>query len=139
MNISGKYTIASATDYRDGIVLVAFMGNLYPHDLTPAQITHIKWFYNMPNSRHEIRTEWPDEIAPRYPAARTNFKNGFLLLTNNSCTQLMKWYEQLSEMFGIPIFFMDTLFNYYEEEPNACLLDPKPATLQPSKQPYPYR
>lgn len=41
----------------------------------------------------------------------------FLLLTNNSCTQLMKWYEQLSEMFDIPIFFMDTLFNYYEEEP----------------------
>lgn len=44
-------------------------------------------------------------------------KPTFLLLTNNSCTQLMKWYENLSEMFHIPIFFMDTLFNYYEEEP----------------------
>jgi len=41
----------------------------------------------------------------------------FLLLTNNSCTQLMKWYENLSEMFKIPIFFVDALFNYYEEEP----------------------
>lgn len=41
----------------------------------------------------------------------------FLLLANNSCTQLMKWYESLSESLNIPIFFVDCLFNYYEEEP----------------------
>jgi benzoyl-CoA reductase/2-hydroxyglutaryl-CoA dehydratase subunit BcrC/BadD/HgdB len=41
----------------------------------------------------------------------------FLLLANNSCTQLMKWYECLSEALHIPIFFMDCLFNYYEEDP----------------------
>ena len=82
MNISGKFTIASATDYRDGIVLVAFMGNVYPHDLKQAQIEHIKWFYNMPGCRHEILAEWPQEIEPRYPAAKANFKNGFLLLTS---------------------------------------------------------
>lgn len=40
----------------------------------------------------------------------------FLLLANNSCTQLMKWYESLSELLKIPIFFIDCLFNYYEEE-----------------------
>lgn len=42
----------------------------------------------------------------------------FLCLANNSCTQLMKWYENLSRNLNIPIFFMDCLFNYYEEEPS---------------------
>lgn len=41
----------------------------------------------------------------------------FLCLANNSCTQLMKWYENLSRNLDIPIFFMDCLYNYYEEEP----------------------
>lgn len=42
----------------------------------------------------------------------------FLLIVNNSCTQLMKWYEALARMFDIPLFFIDCLFNYYEEEPS---------------------
>ena len=41
----------------------------------------------------------------------------FLLLANNSCTQLMKWYENLSRNLTIPIFFIDCLYNYYETEP----------------------
>ena len=41
----------------------------------------------------------------------------FLLIVNNSCTQLMKWYEAPARMFDIPLFFIDCLFNYYEEEP----------------------
>jgi len=41
----------------------------------------------------------------------------FLLLANNSCSQLMKWYENLSCNLNIPVFFVDCLFNYYEEEP----------------------
>ncbi len=41
----------------------------------------------------------------------------FLLLANNSCTQLMKWYENLARDLNIPIFFVDCLYNYYEEGP----------------------
>jgi len=41
----------------------------------------------------------------------------FLLLANNSCTQLMKWYEVLSRNLNIPIFFVDCLYNYSEEMP----------------------
>ena len=41
----------------------------------------------------------------------------FLTLANNSCTQLMKWYENLSRNLNIPIFFVDCLFNYREESP----------------------
>ncbi len=41
----------------------------------------------------------------------------FLLLANNSCTQLMKWYENLSRNLRIPIFFVDCLFNYTLEDP----------------------
>ncbi len=54
----------------------------------------------------------PDyEYEPKMP------RPDFLLLANNSCTQLMKWYENLSRNLNIPIFFVDCLFNYYEEEP----------------------
>lgn len=41
----------------------------------------------------------------------------FLCLANNSCTQLMKWYESLSRNLNIPIFFVDCLFNYQETDP----------------------
>ena len=41
----------------------------------------------------------------------------FLLLANNSCTQLMKWYECLSRDLNIPIFFVDCLYNTFEERP----------------------
>lgn len=81
MNIAGKFGIVSDTDYRQGIVLVGFTGNAYPHDLTQKQISYIKAFYNMENCAHEICGEWPQGIEPRYPAAKTNFKNGFILLT----------------------------------------------------------
>ena len=46
-------------------------------------------------------------------------KPDFLLLANNSCTQLMKWYENLSRNMNIPIFFVDCLFNYDDEKPAA--------------------
>ena len=81
MNIAGKFGIVSATDYRQGTVLVGFTGNLYPHDLNQKQIDYIKAFYNMERCAHEIRNEWPSEIEPRYHAAKTNFKNGYILLT----------------------------------------------------------
>lgn len=54
--------------------------------------------------------EW-DKSEPYMPVPT------FLCLANNSCTQLMKWYENLSRNLDIPIFFMDCLYNYYEEEP----------------------
>ena len=81
MTIAGKFGIVSATDYRDGIVLVGFLGNAYPHDLTQKQIDYIKGFYNMENYEHKICDEWPSEIEPLYPAAKSNFKNGYILLT----------------------------------------------------------
>ena len=54
--------------------------------------------------------EWPKE-EPYMPVPT------FVCLCNNSCTQLMKWYENLSRNLNIPIFFVDALYNYYEEEP----------------------
>ena len=86
MNIAGKFSIVSATDYRQGIVLVGFTGNVYPHDLTKKQINYIKAFYNMEHCAHEICGEWPHGIEPRYPAAKSNFKNGYILLTKEKKT-----------------------------------------------------
>ena len=80
MNIAGKFSIVSATDYRQGIVLVGFTGNANPRYLKKAQIEYIKFFCNMENATYEICNEWPAGIEPRYPAARNNFKNGYILL-----------------------------------------------------------
>lgn len=80
MNINGRFGRVSDTTYRDGVVLVGFLGSLYPHDLTPDNIKYLKGLYNMPNSTHEFFNEWPDGIEPAYPAAKKNFKNGFMLL-----------------------------------------------------------
>ena len=38
-------------------------------------------------------------------------KPDFLLLTNNICNQLTKWYENLARQLDIPIFFIDTCYN----------------------------
>ena len=56
------------------------------------------------------RLDWPKE-EPYMPIPT------FLCLANNSCTQLMKWYENLSRNINIQIFFMYCLYNYYEEDP----------------------
>jgi benzoyl-CoA reductase/2-hydroxyglutaryl-CoA dehydratase subunit BcrC/BadD/HgdB len=53
------------------------------------------------------------EVDPLMPSP------DFVLLANNSCTQLMKWYENLSRNLNIPIFFVDCLFNSTEEKPAA--------------------
>lgn len=37
-----------------------------------------------------------------------------LLLCNNSCGQVMKWFENLAEQMDIPIFFFDAVYNYDE-------------------------
>ena len=81
MTINGKFGLASATNYRDGVVLVGFLGNAYPQKLTAKQIDYIKGLYNMTGSKHEICTEWPAGVKPYYPAAMSNFKNGYILLT----------------------------------------------------------
>ena len=81
MNINGRFGIASKTDYRDGVVLVGFLGNVYPHDLRKEQIDYIKTFCCMSGCKHEFFNEWPEQIEPPYPAAIKNFKNGFMLLT----------------------------------------------------------
>ena len=78
--LSGRFSRVSATDYRDGVVLVGFCGNVWPHDLTGDQKIYLMDFYNMNPSRLTIFNEWPDGIEPAYPAAKTNFKNGFLLM-----------------------------------------------------------
>lgn len=81
MTINGRFGLASATDYRDGVVLVGFLGNVWPRDLTHRQIDYIKGMFNMTGCQHEIFNEWPEGIEPLYPAAKKNFKNGYMLLT----------------------------------------------------------
>lgn len=41
-------------------------------------------------------------------------KPDFLLLTNNICNQLTKWYENLAKQLNIPVFFIDTCYNPYD-------------------------
>ena len=81
MSISGKFGRASKTTYRDGKVLVGFCGDIWPRDLRPEQIQYIKTFYHMPaDSQVEIFNDWPEDIEPAFPAAKANFKNGYMLI-----------------------------------------------------------
>lgn len=81
MSIAGKFTRVSKTDYRDGVVMIGLLGNVYPHDLYDEDIDRIKAFYNMPqDSTVEFFDCWPEAIVPWYPAAQRNFINGFLLI-----------------------------------------------------------
>lgn len=41
-------------------------------------------------------------------------KPDFLLLTNNICNQLTKWYENLARQLDIPVFFIDTCYNPWD-------------------------
>lgn len=79
-DIAGRFTRVSKTTYHEGAVLVAFCGSIYPHDLNSEQIAYIKSFYSMPDSKHEFYNDWPDGVEPAYAAAKTNYKNGYMLI-----------------------------------------------------------
>ena len=81
MNIAGKFSRVSRFE-DDGFVLVGFCGNVWPHELSSENIQYIKSFY-LCTGEHEIFNEWPKGIEPMYPAAKKNFKNGFLLIQRN--------------------------------------------------------
>ena len=51
------------------------------------------------------------ESSVELPDGGKMVKPDFLLLTNNICNQLTKWYENLARQLGIPIFFIDTCYN----------------------------
>jgi len=39
-------------------------------------------------------------------------KPDFVLCCNNICNQLTKWFENLAHEFGVPMFLIDTVYNY---------------------------
>lgn len=81
MNIAGRFSRVSRFE-DDSFVLVGFCGNVWPHDLSSENIQYIKSFYLCAGD-HKIFNEWPEGIEPIYPAAKKNFKNGFLLIQRN--------------------------------------------------------
>ena len=81
--ISGRFSRVSKDYGKDGPVLAGLCGDVYPHDLTDLNVDHIKTFYNIATWEHIILNEWPDNIDPAYNAAKSNFKNGFILIYKN--------------------------------------------------------
>lgn len=51
------------------------------------------------------------ESSVELPDGGKMVKPDFLLLTNNICNQLTKWYENLARQLDIPVFFIDTCYN----------------------------
>ena len=51
------------------------------------------------------------ESSVELPDGGKMVRPDFLLLTNNICNQLTKWYENLARQLDIPIFFIDTCYN----------------------------
>lgn len=78
--LSGRFARVSRMTYHDGVILIGFCGDIYPHDLTADEIMYIKSWYNMPKSTATIYNSYPDDIEPAYPSVKSNFRNGFLLL-----------------------------------------------------------
>lgn len=54
------------------------------------------------------------ESGIQLPDGGKMVKPDFLLLTNNICNQLTKWYENLARQMDIPVFFIDTCYNAYD-------------------------
>lgn len=43
----------------------------------------------------------------------------FLLACNNICGTVLKWYQALSRLFNVPLFFLDTPFIHHQPVPEA--------------------
>lgn len=43
----------------------------------------------------------------------------FLLACNNICGTVMKWYQALSRLFNVPLFFLDTPFIHHNQVPES--------------------
>ena len=54
------------------------------------------------------------ESDVEFPDGGKLVKPDFLLLTNNICNQLTKWYENLARQMQIPVFFIDTCYNPWD-------------------------
>lgn len=80
MNISGRFGRCTDFSDRNGPMVVGFLGNVWPHDLTRDQIGLIKSFYGRTDWDHKFYNEWPNEFEPAYSAAKANFKNGFMVI-----------------------------------------------------------
>jgi bcr-type benzoyl-CoA reductase subunit B len=48
-------------------------------------------------------------------------KPDFLLACNNICGTVMKWYQALSRIFHVPLFFLDTPFIHHKVVPESLL------------------
>jgi hypothetical protein len=81
MNINGKFSRVSKDYGKHGPVLVGLVGDVYPHDLSAANLAYIKTFYMRDGWGAKLLAEWPKGIEPAYPAAMKNFKNGFILIS----------------------------------------------------------
>ena len=82
-SISGKFTKVSKSYDKNSNVLISFVGDLWPHDLTSANIEYIKSFYSRPGWNHKFLDKWPEDIEPWYPAAKSRTKNRFMLIYKN--------------------------------------------------------
>jgi benzoyl-CoA reductase/2-hydroxyglutaryl-CoA dehydratase subunit BcrC/BadD/HgdB len=43
----------------------------------------------------------------------------FLLACNNICGTVLKWYQALSRLFNVPLFFLDTPFIHHQRVPES--------------------
>lgn len=66
--IAGRFLIVSHSP-----LVIGTIGSLWPHDLSTAQLDHIKAFYNAPGRSHEFLEDWPAEV-------NRSLYNGFILI-----------------------------------------------------------
>lgn len=85
--IAGRFMIVSRSP-----VVVGFIGNIWPHDLSPAQLRYIKGFYQCVDYDHEILDNFPVSV-------NRSMYNGFMRFTpTKDIERGSRWLiEQLRE------------------------------------------
>ena len=71
-SLHGRFNRVSSFENKLCIV-VGFVGNVYPHNLTPEQLKYIRWFYHIPATWAGTVTNKPTDC--RFPA---NNYTGFI-------------------------------------------------------------
>lgn len=58
-----------------------------------------------------VRADWGSRLTGDSPLGGLP-KPDFVFCGNNSCQTVTKWYEELSRFFNVPMFQLDTVYNY---------------------------
>lgn len=82
VDVAGKFERVSAFQgsWKEGPIVVGFIGNLTKRTIAPESIEYIKGYYNRAGWNHRFVDEFPKEMEIRNGFAIGNITNGFMVI-----------------------------------------------------------